>query len=128
ALVAAIVGFAQYQRSARDAAALAASVARIQDAETALRAAIVQIQDDAVTRLDSAQQSSIEHVDRRLVEARQAFSILEKERPAVFDLLRSPQTAIVADGRRRIDAERLRQEIAFLTALRANLADRGAAL
>lgn len=128
ALLAAIVGYAQYQQSMRHAASLGASVARLQEAETELRTVIGQMKDDAVTRLSSAQQSSVAHVDRRLAEARQDLSRLEAVRPSITDLLRSPRAAIVADGRRRIDAERLRQEIGFLTAVRANLADRGAAL
>jgi hypothetical protein len=84
-----------------------------------------RMQSQAVTGL---QQKSLAAIDARMAAARAELAGLERARPRAFDVLRAPQATMVAGVRHEFDVGRLEQEIAFLGALRANVADRGAAL
>jgi len=127
-IIAALVGYTQYQKSSRNAAGLEASVATLDGAQAELEALIAAQQNTAVTGLEAGQRRSIEAVEQRLAEARRALAGLPEPGLDPITLLTAPQNAIVSDFRNRIDAERLRQEITFLESLKANLKSQGAAL
>ena len=121
-LLAGMVAYGQFSQSTRSAEL---SLKRLDAAKAALVAELDRRHGRAVTDL---QDQSLVAIDRRLAEAQRQRAALERAKPRAFDLLRAPQDALVADGRRQIDMAVLQQEIEFLRLLRANVADRGKAL
>lgn len=124
-LLAGMVVYTQLSRSSQSSNRLEASISRIKGAETELRADLEALHGQAVTGL---QDQSLAAIDARLAVARAELAALQRARPRGVDLLRAPQAAIVTGVRHEIDTGVLEQEIAFLGALRANVADRGRAL
>jgi hypothetical protein len=124
-LLAGMVAYSQFSRSSQSSTRLEASINRIDGAETELRGDLEALRGRAVTGL---QDQSLAAIDARLVAARTELAVLQRAKPRGADLLRAPQAAIVTGARHEIASGVLEQEIAFLGALRANVADRGKAL
>jgi hypothetical protein len=124
-LLAGMVAYGQFNRSSQNSTRLEASISRLEGAEADLRADLDRLRGQAVTGL---QDQSLAAIDARLAAARAELAARQQRQPRGVDLLRAPQDAIVSGVRRQIETGVLEQEIAFLGALRANVADRGKAL
>jgi hypothetical protein len=124
-LVAAMVAYGQFSRSSQNSTRLEASISRLDRAKTILRGDIDALRGRAVTGL---QDQSLAAIDARLAAARGELAARQRATPRGIDVLRAPQDAIVAGVRQQIETGVLEQEIAFLGALRANVATRGRAL
>ena len=124
----AMIGYAQFQKSSREADQLEASLGRLESAEARLDAMIMARRHEAVTGLKAAERQSLDAIEARLGEARAELAALPKAGLDPLALITAPEDAIVADFRNRIEAERLRQEIAFLEALHKTVSEQGEAL
>lgn len=124
-LLAAMVAYGQFSRSSENSTRVEASLSRIEGAQAEVRRDLDDLRGRAVTGL---QDGSLVAIDARLVTVRSQLATRQRSRPRAADVLRAPQNAIVAGVRHDIETGLLEQELAFLGALRANVADRGRAL
>jgi hypothetical protein len=124
-LLAGMVAYSQFQGSSQNSGRLEASIERIEGAEAELRGDLDALRGRAVTGL---QDQSLAAIDARLAVVRAQLAERQRARPPGLDLLRAPKDSIVANVRHDIQTGVFQQEIEFLGALRANVADRGRAL